>query len=119
MKRIIYLSCICMALCLCLVGCKKNNDKYTLVDRKNESHIVQCNCDYCYNTIYNSKKFIAFDMLQDLASIGIGEFRLDFTVEDFKETKDILNGFKESFCHNKPYRFTEDFTKGHLKRGVE
>lgn len=101
------------------IGCKKNNDKYTLVDRKNESHIVQCNCDYCYNTIYNSKKFIAFDMLQDLASIGIGEFRLDFTVEDFKETKDILNGFKESFCHNKPYRITEDFTKGHLKRGVE
>ena len=33
MKRIIYLSCICMALCLCLVGCKKNNDK-TAYDEK-------------------------------------------------------------------------------------
>ena len=27
MKRILYLSCICITLCLCLVGCKKNNDK--------------------------------------------------------------------------------------------
>ena len=34
MKRTIYLSCICMALCLCLVGCKKNNDK-TAYDEKN------------------------------------------------------------------------------------
>lgn len=101
------------------VGCKKNNDVYVLQDRKNEQHIVKCNCDYCYNTIYNSKKYIAFDMKDELMQLGVKEFRLDFTVEDYKETVKILKAYEGTFIHNEPFRFNQDYTKGHLKRGVE
>lgn len=101
------------------VGCKKNNDIYTLVDRKNEQLVVKCNCDYCYNTIYNSKKFIAFDLKEEILQLGVRDLRLDFTVEDFKETIDILKAFRNTFINNQPFRFDQDYTKGHLKRGVE
>ena len=101
------------------VGCKKNNDTVTLVDRKNENHIIKCNCDYCYNTIYNSKKYIAFDLKDDLLNLGVKEFRLDFTLEDYNETKGILRIYDNVFNKNNPIHIKEDYTKGHLKRGVE
>ncbi|MDC7278401.1 U32 family peptidase [Butyrivibrio fibrisolvens] len=101
------------------VGCKKNNDTVTLVDRKNENHIIKCNCDYCYNTIYNSKKYIAFDLKDDLLGLGVREFRLDFTLEDYKETQEILRIYDNVFNNNQMVHIKEDYTKGHLKRGVE
>ncbi|SHJ42651.1 peptidase U32 family protein [Pseudobutyrivibrio xylanivorans] len=101
------------------VGCKKNNDTVTLVDRKNENHIIKCNCDYCYNTIYNSKKYIAFDLKSDLIDLGVKEFRLDFTLEDYKETEEILRIYDNVFNNNQLVHIKEDYTKGHLKRGVE
>ncbi len=101
------------------IGCKKNNDIYNLVDRKNQQLIIKCNCDYCYNTIYNSKKYIAFDLKNELIDLGVKDFRLDFTVEDYKETASILKAYKATFIDNEPFTFKEDYTKGHLKRGVE
>lgn len=100
-------------------GCQKNNDLITLVDRKNESHLVKCNCDYCYNTIYNSKKYIAFDLKKELLDLGVKEFRLDFSLEDYKETQEILRIYDTIFKQNQIVAIKEDYTKGHLKRGVE
>ena len=101
------------------IGCKKANSQITLVDRKNESFIVECDCNNCYNTIYNSKRYMAFDLKDELLSLGVKEFRLDFTVESESETEEILNLYKDVFIKNQPFKFKEDFTKGHLKRGVE
>ena len=101
------------------MGCRKANDRITIVDRKNQEMTVACNCDYCYNTIYNSKKYIAFDMKDSIMELGFAELRLDFTVESYQETKDILDEFDKVFNGNKPFRFAEDYTRGHLKRGVE
>ncbi|MCR5195771.1 MAG: U32 family peptidase [Pseudobutyrivibrio sp.] len=101
------------------LGCRKSNDLITIVDRKNENMTVACNCDYCYNTIYNSKKYIAFDMKDSIMELGFAELRLDFTIESYQETVDILNEFHKVFNDNKSFRYTEDYTRGHLKRGVE
>ena len=101
------------------IGCQKANSQIRLVDRKNESLIVACDCTNCYNTIYNSKRYMAFDLKDELLSLGAKEFRLDFTVESTEETAEILKLYKDVFIDNKPFRFKEDFTKGHLKRGVE
>ncbi len=101
------------------VGCKKSNDIITLVDRKNENMMVSCNCEYCYNTIYNSKRYIAFDMKESIKSLGIASLRLDFTVESFKETIEILEDYNKVFNENQAFRFSEAYTRGHLKRGVE
>ena len=51
--------------------------------------------------------------------LGVKEFRLDFTVEDYKETLSVLKAYKTTFIDNEPFTFKEDYTKGHLKRGVE
>ncbi|WP_406545124.1 U32 family peptidase [Pseudobutyrivibrio sp.] len=101
------------------VGCKKSNDIITIVDRKNESFSVACNCDYCYNTIYNSKKYVAFDLKDELDMLGVAEYRLDFTIEKYKETKEVLDAYKGIFIENKPVHLHDNYTKGHLKRGVE
>lgn len=101
------------------VGCKKSNDIITIVDRKNESFSVACNCDYCYNTIYNSKKYVAFDLKDELDMLGVAEYRLDFTIENYKETKEVLDAYKGIFIENKSVHLHDNYTKGHLKRGVE
>ena len=101
------------------IGCNKSNNRITLVDRKNENLIVACDCTNCYNTIYNSKKYIAFDLKEDLLTLGAKDFRIDFTVESDDEVREILNLYEKVFIKNEPFRFDEDFTKGHLKRGVE
>ena len=100
-------------------GCNKSNQVITLVDRKNEQLIDACNCDYCYNTIYNSKKYIAFDLKKDIMDLGVKDVRLDFTIESSSEVEEVLKAFEKSFLQEQTYRFTEDYTKGHLRRGVE
>ncbi|MBO6129706.1 MAG: U32 family peptidase [Pseudobutyrivibrio sp.] len=101
------------------INCQKDNRSIKLIDRKNQEFTVTCNCDYCYNTIYNSKKYIAFDLKDDILALGVKELRLDFTVENVAEVSEILNKYKEVFIENKSARLSEDYTKGHLKRGVE
>ena len=101
------------------IGCNKSNNRITIIDRKNEKLPVVCNCDYCYNTIYNSKKYMAFDLKDDILGLNPKELRLDFTVESEKEVVSILDLYDRVFNQNLPFRFEEDYTKGHLKRGVE
>lgn len=100
------------------IGCTKSNKQIKLVDRKNEDFIVACDCNYCYNTIYNGKKYMAFDMINEIRSLGIKQFRLDFTVESKAEVDEVLKSY-ESALNGESFKFAEDFTRGHLKRGVE
>ncbi len=101
------------------LGCRKANDVITLVDRKNENLTVACDCTYCYNTIYNSKKYFAFDVKKELDNLGVLEYRLDFTVENAKEVKTVLDEYERVFIENGSFLSKENYTKGHLKRGVE
>lgn len=101
------------------IGCQKANDTITIVDRKNEKLTVACDCTYCYNTIYNSKKYIAFDLKNELEKLGVHEYRLDFTIENANEVKAVLCEYEKVFLNNQRFSFNEDYTKGHLKRGVE
>lgn len=101
------------------MGCTKSNKHITIVDRKNENMSVVCNCDYCYNTIYNSKKYIAFDLREDILSLKLSELRLDFTIEDAKEVCEVLDLYNKVFNQNMAFEYRQDYTKGHLKRGVE
>ena len=58
-------------------------------------------------------------MKDQLTTLGVKEYRLDFTVEDYTETKEILLGYMDVFVCNEMHVFSENYTKGHLKRGVE
>ena len=100
-------------------GCDKSNKLISLVDRKNVTFNVACDCDNCINTIYNSKKYICFDMKDQIKKLGIAECRLDFTIESKEETSKILQIYDDVFNKGLELKIKEDYTRGHLKRGVE
>lgn len=99
--------------------CNHQGETYSLTDRKNEKFPVKCNCDFCYNTIYNSKVFMAFDMKDDILNCGFETLRIDFTTENDSQIKEVLLAYEAVFINNRENPLKGDFTKGHLKRGVE
>ena len=87
-----------------------------LRDRYRKEFPVMLHCRYCYNVILNSVPL----SLHDTISIQTDDIlRIQFTSEDYRETKAVLKFFKnrmEGGSMEPP--FTE-FTKGHEKRGVD
>ncbi len=103
--------------------CLKTPGISILKDRYDKEFPVYADCRSCYNVIYNSVP-LSFHGLFKKNEKGltnlkpIMNYRLDFTVENEKETEQILdyfiglkNGYKEPVY--------KEFTTGHLKRGVE
>ena len=101
------------------IGCNKANLKYSFKDRKGKELLAACDCDNCINTIYNGVIYNCMDMAEDISSLGFKELRLDFTFENEAETKNVLETYKDVFINNKSINLPNNFTKGHLKRGVD
>lgn len=100
-------------------GCNKAKESYYLLDRKKMIFPVKCNCDFCYNTLYNSKKYMAFDLKNQIINLGMKHLRIDFTIENKSEVSSVLKMYEETFINNRPGVMPADYTRGHLKRGVE
>lgn len=103
------------------VGCSKGSSAQTskqqlsLVDRYGKEFPVALNCRHCYNIIYNSVPL----SLHRLVEKENGKYRLDFTIEDEKETKRIIEYFCRCYMQvgeEPPY---PEYTTGHSKRGVD
>jgi len=93
-----------------------------LKDRKGKKLHVRTNCNYCYNTIYNSAPLSLFGLEENVKRIGPDVLRLQFTNETKQEVKRIISGFigryfNEDFSGDND--FINEFTRGHFKRGVE
>ena len=90
-----------------------------LVDRKNERFPLMCGVG-CFCELLNSKPIFMADKLSDLSDIGIGVFRLDFTVEDEEECKKIIEAYKMALDGKevKPLR-ENTFTRGHFYRKTD
>lgn len=102
-------------------GCSKGSSAQTskqqlsLVDRYGKEFPVALNCRHCYNIIYNSVPL----SLHRLVEKENGKYRLDFTVEDEKETKRITEYFCRCYRQvgeEPPYL---EYTTGNSKRGVD
>ncbi len=106
--------------------CKEST--YALKDLKNEQFRVSQDI-FCRSTIYNSKVTCVLDNLEELSEIGINLFRLDFTLEDGKTVKEVIDAYKEVL--NNDYRLGSKatnlynklekigITSGHYYKGVE
>ena len=92
----------------------KKTDGLVLKDRMGAEFPVRQNCDFCYNTIYNSACFSLLGTGVETKFTPAG-WRLDFTLETKEEMKEALDAFFESrsIVGKGPY------TKGHFKRGLE
>lgn len=84
---------------------------------------------FCRSTIYNSNVTLLGEHLKELKGFGIDTFRLDFTLEDKNEVKEVLeafieileNDFKTLDKYNKLYKRLEKIgiTTAHYYKGVE
>ena len=95
----------------CSGPCMKDN--FTLIDRMNEKFRVLCD-NNCRSHILNSLPINLIEEAEEMKSLNIENFRIDFLDESYEEVKDVLaqvNSGKKN--ENRTY------TKGHYKRGVE
>jgi putative protease len=95
----------------CNQACLK--DEFTLVDRMNEGFRVMTD-KYCRSHILNSSPLNLIYEMDDLKSIGITTFRVDFKDESSEEVLKVLD-----IINNIGEVDGKDYTKGHFKRGVE
>lgn len=109
-----------------LKRCKKADKRvmtpdayYRLKDRKNMKFAVKPVCTDCYNVIYNSQPLSLLNMRSQVADLKPASLRLSFTLEDEKQTRDVLKLFEKNYKENVAVKELSDFTRGHFKRGVE
>ncbi len=104
-------------------GCQKGLGKSLakLTDRYHKQFPVELNCVHCMNIIYNSVPLSLHGELSKWKEQV--DFRLDFSVENGQETKEIVEFFLNLWAIGydgttikPPYK---DYTTGHEKRGVE
>ena len=92
---------------------------YTLTDRyKNAFPVVQ-NCIHCYNILYNTVPLSLHNQLKSIQKRGYQTLRLDFTLENYRQTKDVMEYYIKRLNGAEPDFIWKDFTNGHYKRGVE
>jgi len=99
--------------------CSGDFSKVELVDRYNKKFVVKCDCDFCYNIIYNS---IALGLLKEyrqVQELGCHSLRLAFSIESANETKAIAKAFGDTYKRYQEPTWQQSFTKGHFKRGIE
>lgn len=93
----------------------KKEETLILTDRYGKGFPVVTDCRHCYNTIYNS---VPLSLHKEVIKQA-GRYRLDFTTEDEKETRQIIEYFCRIYVQageEPPYK---DYTNGHNRRGVD
>ncbi len=96
-----------------LDACKGKSEQWTLRDRRGKRFPVKNVCRDCYNIIYNSQPLYLFDEMERARVLGCGACRIMLTTESEAETRRVLDAW---LCREK---WDGEFTRGHLKRGVE
>lgn len=96
----------------CNGACKKGD--FILKDRMGEEFTLKTD-KFCRSYVYNAVPNNLIPNMNELKSINIKSFRLDFIDEDYNETKRILQAVK----NEKWEADFSGFTRGHFKRGVE
>ena len=92
-----------------------HSEKMHMIDRMGNDITVTTNCRNCYNVIWNTDPTVLFGKKKSIDDMGIFDhYRLDFTIENENDTKDVL----ESFIRDKAFE-KKNYTTGHYKRGVE
>lgn len=83
-----------------------------LVDRKNKKLPLMSVCKYCYSFIYNESPVYLIDNMDLFRKWKNSYVRIEFTVENEKETENIINAVRNK-------KNIEKSNSGHFNRGVE
>lgn len=100
-------------------GCDRKKEVLQLKDRKNNLMEVKTHCDFCYNTILNSKPLSVIGMEKEIEKIAPKVLRIWFTTESGNMVQEVLRKYIGSFLEKTDVKNFAEFTRGHLKRGIE
>lgn len=108
-------------------GCiQKNLDACTgkpgwrsLYDRYGKRFMVQNECAYCYNTIYNTTPLVLTDLLKEIRLLSPAALFCHFTWEDAETTASILSWTEQILAGENYLPPQYEFTRGHFNRGVK
>lgn len=100
--------------------CFRGAKNAVLIDRFQNGFPVSRHCRDCYNVIYNSKPMSLLSCSEEVMMLKPSSIRLDFIDESEKETAEILEKFLDVYLHGIQHKEdSQDYTKGHFKRGIE
>jgi len=99
--------------------CNKRNSTLFLKDRYQKKFKVKCECDFCYNIIYNSIPYGLLKEAKEVMQLKCRSLRLSFTTEDREQTSEIVKLFTGVYLYQQTPESKQMFTKGHFKRGIE
>lgn len=101
-------------------GCKKDCKITMLKDRYQNEFPVKNQCRDCYNVIYNTAPLYLIDLKEDLEELNAERYRIQFSIENRDEVKQILNQCNSMFSNEKGELFSQkdSITRGHFRRGV-
>lgn len=119
-----YLAAMVSAQCIVKTtkGCKKIPQLLMLKDRTGKELPVKNHCRFCCNTIYNPSPLSLLGQAELVQQINPAVLRLQFTIETPKQVEQIIAAYTAQFLHGvqeQPPLTLKDFTRGHMKRGVE
>ena len=101
-------------------GCQKQPGRITFKDRYQKEFTVKCNCDYCYNVIYNTAPVILIDQKSEIQELAPKALRLHFTIEDKAKVNEVLCLYEDVFIKGDVAKEPSmEFTRGHFKRGIK
>lgn len=107
-------NCVRTTIDKCVKSDREGQNIYRLADRYKNVFPVAQKCRHCYNILYNTVPLSLFGQLDSITQMGFNALRLDFTMENADETKQIL----ECYINGKEFPI-KNFTNGHYKRGAE
>lgn len=101
-------------------GCKKDCKITMLKDRYQNEFPVKNQCRDCYNVIYNTAPLYLIDLKEDLEELNVERYRIQFSIENKDEVKQILEQCNSMFGDQKEDMFIqkESITRGHFRRGI-
>jgi len=115
-------NCVYKTAGLCKGKISERKSDGVLIDRLSNEFPVKRHCEECMNVIYNCVPLSAHKFIRSYSGCS---FRLDFTYEDYKTTKKVIELYN-SLIKGELMDISEELTKvvgqyttGHEKRGVE
>ena len=101
-------------------ACRKEPKLLYMKDRTGKLLPVKNHCRFCYNTIYNPSPLSLLGQESVAERLAPAVLRLQFTMETVQQMQAVIDAYAEHFLHGKDTPVPlGDFTRGHMKRGVE
>ena len=101
-------------------GCTKKPELLKLRDRMGKELPVKNHCRFCYNTVYNPSPLSLLGQERIVNRLQPDILRLVFTIETADVIQAVADAYVDHFRYGKDTPSPiSDFTRGHLKRGVE